>query len=133
MAQNWFQKHKTISIIAGIILFLAIIGMCAKATETTPQKYEYKYKIGDTGSIAVDWAPVATEKIYYDELQKAIAAGDSYGMIEMAEQNKVFALNKDDVVLVLDVDGRKIKIRTVMSNISINNGKSGWIPREYLS
>ncbi|MEI6040030.1 MAG: hypothetical protein WCP93_01625 [Candidatus Berkelbacteria bacterium] len=87
--------------------------------------------IDDTGSAIL----LATDKKYLDEVTKTLINKDYMGILELAEQNKAFAVHNGSKVLVIDGTMFARRVRILQGTQPVDSDKvglSGWVPMEWV-
>jgi hypothetical protein len=88
--------------------------------------------VGDEGRLYVDnlsTVTVAIDEDAYRELDKVFIAKDQYGYNELQRRGKIFSVENNTKVLILENNFAKVKVRFLEGT---RRGLAGWIPREWL-
>jgi hypothetical protein len=88
--------------------------------------------VGDEGRLHVDnlsTVTVAVDEDAYSELDRVFIAKDEYGYNRLELKGKIFSVENDIKVLVLENGFAKVRVRFLEGK---RKGADGWIPREWL-
>ena len=119
----------------GVILFTIILAMIAvvlcissdgKTTTESGPSVGSEARLYSEGS-APFW--VAVDEEAFDELISAVVAKDNYGIMELTLAGRVFIVQNNTKVLVIEPGFTKTKVRILEGE---NAGMAGWVPYEFV-
>jgi hypothetical protein len=101
----------------------------SRSGSSTPSRV---ISVGEEGRIYVAslrTVTVAVDEDAYSELDKVFIAKDEYGYKRLELRGKIFSVENDTRVLILENSLAKVRVRFLEGK---KQGLDGWIPREWL-
>ncbi|OGD56943.1 hypothetical protein A2V71_03015 [Candidatus Berkelbacteria bacterium RBG_13_40_8] len=117
-------------IVAPIVFILLIIGIisCSNSSSDTSSAMsigsEHKITNSSGGTIYI-----ATNRDSWNQLSKAVMAGDDTGVNNLLVSGRIFPVNVGSKVKIIDQDWTVLQVRVQNGT---NSGRSGWVGSEFL-
>jgi lipopolysaccharide export LptBFGC system permease protein LptF len=88
--------------------------------------------VGDEGKLHagnLSTVTIAVDEAAYSQLDDVLIAKDEYGYQQLQLRGKIFSVENDARVLILENGFAKVRVRFLDGT---KKGRDGWIPREWL-
>lgn len=132
------QKTDIIMVLILMGIAVPIIFWVGLYTDIADPKPQSNLAVGQSGFLrsgSVETLFVAVDQESFKELVKAARAKDTIGILELADQRRIFGVTVGTSVLILDKNFSQYRIRVLKGVQEVDTdkvGRAGWVPREWV-